>query len=455
MTAGTFLHPQSPEIPDEAKELVLGLAKAESRLLDFTAGQADAVVGPDGVAYLLRPAQENLRRSEARLRALFAGAPDVFTELSDTGEVLMQSAAVTQVLGYEAGDLLGCSIFDFVHPDDLLKFEQACFDAVRKRLPSTADFRHLAHDGAWLPVEATIGIWQTPEGKGLILNFRGTGNRRLAQETREAASAGAVLDKDRFLAMLAHELRTPLTPVLMGVAILQKDQRFAEAHPTLEMIRRNIEMQSRLIADLLDFVTLGQHKLRLRKEPVDAHEAVRLVLEICQSEITAAHIQVVLDLKATESVVLGDSLRIQQVMWNVVRNAVKFSRPGGRVLIASANDAAGHVNFRFVDEGAGIEPEFLARVFDAYQQGDRANPQQRGGIGLGMYIARELAEAQEGALDVESEGLGRGATFFFSLNVLPAAEEDRPPGRNHTNPRAARPNAESRLLAKHQSAQAA
>lgn len=423
----TTLAPHPPESPGELTELIRGLADADDRLQHSTAGQADAVIGPGGDAYLLRPAQEILRLSESRLQALFAGSPDVITELSDMGQIRLQSVAVTQVLGYGAGELVGTSVFALVHPDDLLRFETACLAAVQSRSPVSVDFRHLARDGTWYPVEASLATWRSPQESGLLLNFRGTAGRRLEQEAREAETTEAAIDKDRFLAMLAHELRTPLTPVLLAVSLLKKDARFAEALPFLAMIQRNVEMQSRLIADLMDFVTLGQHKMHLRLEPVDAHEAVRLVLEICQSEIAAAHVHVVLDLKATEPLVLGDSLRIQQILWNVIRNAVKFSRPGGRVLISSSNDATGHVNFRITDEGAGIAAEFLPRVFLAYQQGDETNPRHGAGIGLGMFIARELAEAQAGTLDVESEGAGKGTTFFLALNTHPAAAPEGTP----------------------------
>ncbi len=412
--------PHPPENAGEITELIRGLADADDRLQNSTAGQADAVIGPSGDAYLLRPAQENLSLSESRLKALFKGSPDVITEISDMGQIRMQSAAITAMLGYEASALVGTSIFALVHPDDLLKFETACLASVQSRGPVSVDFRHLARDGTWHPVEASLATWRSPQESGLLLNFRGTAGRRIAQEARVAESMGASIDKDRFLAMLAHELRTPLTPVLLAVSLLERDARFAEARPMLSMIQRSVEMQSRLIADLMDFVTLGQHKLHLRLEPVDAHDAVRLVVEICQSEIAAAHIHVVLDLKATENIVRGDSLRIQQILWNVVRNAVKFSRPGGRVLIGSSNDATGHLNFRVTDEGAGIAADFLPRVFLAYQQCDDTNPRHSGGFGLGMFIARELADAQEGTLDVESEGLGKGTTFYLGLKTQPA-----------------------------------
>jgi signal transduction histidine kinase len=187
------------------------------------------------------------------------------------------------------------------------------------------------------------------------------------------------------------------------------------------MMRRNIDLQTRLLEELSDFTTVGQHKVRLRLEPLDVHEALRFVLEICKGEIAAARMEVKLDLKASDNIVLADSLRLQQVMWNLLRNAIKFSPPGSSISISSANETRGSVTLEFVDQGIGIEPKFLPLVFDPFRQGERVvNKQQYAGLGLGMFIAKGLTEAQEGTLVVSSEGLGLGATFCLVLDLAPA-----------------------------------
>jgi two-component system CheB/CheR fusion protein len=171
----------------------------------------------------------------------------------------------------------------------------------------------------------------------------------------------------------------------------------------------------------MDFSAVGQHKVRLRPESIDVHEAVRFVLEICKGEIAAARIEVNLDLQAWVNVVLADSLRLQQIMWNLVRNAIKFSPPGSSISIASANETPGNLTLEFIDHGIGIEAEFLPLVFDPFQQSERVlNQRHYGGLGLGMFIARGLAEAQGGTLDVSSEGLGLGAIFRLTLKLAPA-----------------------------------
>jgi two-component system, chemotaxis family, CheB/CheR fusion protein len=422
-TAQTFTKPPNYGA-DNAITLALRLAHAETTLEAFTSGQVDAIVDPFGRTYLLRPAQEHLRRNEARLQVLFDSVPDVITVLNEAGEVLHQSPAVTRVLGYDAGELVGRSVLEFVHPHDLPGFERAFSEVIENVRPTTpAEFRHRARDGSWCPLEATLGSLQLSETAGVILTFRDASYRRLTQEEsarREAAYAHDALARDRLLAMLSHELRTPLTPALLGIYELQEDERFAEARPTLKMIQRNIELQIRLLEELVAFTAVGHHKVPIRSESIDAHEAIRFVLEICQSEIAAAQIEVLLDLRASENVVLADSVRLQQVMWNLLKNAVKFSPPGSSISIATVNDAPGRLTIEFADHGIGIEPALLPLVFDSFQQGDISGQQGKGGLGLGLFIAKGLAEAQGGTLTAFSEGRGRGATFRLTLNTQAA-----------------------------------
>jgi PAS domain S-box-containing protein len=416
------------------RQLALRLAEAEHSLQVLTAGGIDAFVDSRGNTHLLRPEQDRLRRNEARLQTLLDSVPDVITVLNEAGEICYQSPAVTRVLGYAAGTLFGRRVFEFIHPDDLPAFERAFSEVIRHIRPSTtAEFRHRARDGSWCALEAALSsLPRSTETAGVILTCRDMTHRRQAQEEsarREAALAQASLAKDRFLAMLSHELRTPLTPALLGVQALQEDGRFAEAEPTLAMIRRNIELQSRLLEELLDFTHVSQGKLRLRLESIDAHTAVHNVLEICHTDIASRQIAVRLDLRAAESHVHADSPELQQILWNLVRNAVKFSEPGGILAISSANDQPGSLSLEFVDYGIGIEPEILPIVFDSFQQGDRSMQQLYGGLGLGMFIAKGLAEAQEGTLSAASEGRGKGATFRLTLKTAPALQ---PPGELRT-----------------------
>ena len=401
--------------PEKAITLALSLAQAERAILAFASGQVDAVVDADGKAYLLRPAQEHLRQNERRLQTMIESAADVLMVVNRGGVILSQSRAVKPILGYEPGELVGSRIFDHIHEDDFPRLYAAFFNVSEDFLEhSTAQFRHRVRDGSYRLVEATVGRLRDGFSASVVISLRPVTS--LQTERTEPAQREAAAAKDRFLAMLSHELRTPLTPVLLGAADLLEDERFAEAWPTLTMMRRNLELQARLLEELFDFTTLERHKVRLRLEPLDAHEAIGYVLEICQSDLAAAQIEVRLHLRAEETRVEADAVRLQQVMWNLLKNAVKFSPPGGAIDIATVNDSPGRLTIEFADQGIGIEPALLPLVFDSFQQGDLAMQQRYGGLGLGLFIARGLTEAQGGTLTVLSAGRGQGSVFRLTLN---------------------------------------
>jgi PAS domain S-box-containing protein len=240
---------------------------------------------------------------------------------------------------------------------------------------------------------------------------------RDAQQAREEAES-ANQAKDRFLAVLSHELRTPLTPVLAEVSAMLDDPATpATVRPVLEMTRRNVELEARLIDDLLDLNRIIQGKLRLDRKVVDAHRLIREALEICRGGIEAARLRVELDLQAVRHHVEADAARIQQVVWNLIKNAVKFTTPGGFIAIRS-RDVDGKLVVDVADTGLGIEPGVLSRIFDAFDQGDKSVTQRFGGLGLGLAIGRSLAEAHGGRLRATSPGLGQGATFTLELPTV-------------------------------------
>ena len=404
-----------------AMALALRLAHAENALHALSSGQIDAIINADGTTYLMRPAQEQLRQSERRLQAMVESVADVFTVVSRAGVILSENRAVHRILGYTPEQLVGSVIFKLIHEADIPAVYSAFIDVLEGyKENATVIFRHLTRDGSYCQVEATLSRLHDVSPESVVFSSRPVTGRPGGMQPTIAESGGAQLppSEDRFLAMLSHELRTPLTPVLLSIAALQEDERFSEASPTFAMIRRNIELQSRLLEELSDFAAVGQHKLRLRLESIDAHEAVRLVLEICGAEIAAAAIVVQLDLRAPDSMVLVDSLRLQQVMWNLVKNAVKFSIRGSSISIASANDAQGDVTLEFADQGIGITSDLLPLVFNPLQQGDESMQRRYGGLGLGLFIAKGLVEAHHGTLTVASEGLGRGATFRLKLKTV-------------------------------------
>ncbi|UUX94335.1 response regulator [Aquabacterium sp. J223] len=247
---------------------------------------------------------------------------------------------------------------------------------------------------------------------------------RQAKEEAERANRA----KDRFLAMLSHELRTPLTPIATAARLLERSADVPAAHRSLlPMIQRNVALEARLIDDLLDLTSIAAGKIRLRKAPVNLHELLHAVVEMLAERIQEQQLKIEFDLAAGRAMVEGDEARLQQVLWNVVRNAVKFSAPGGRVRLASENDG-NEVLLHCADEGIGIEPDALPRIFTAFEQAEPEVSQRYGGLGLGLAIARGLVVEHGGRLEARSDGRHRGATFTLRLPVLADPQAPSPSG---------------------------
>jgi signal transduction histidine kinase/response regulator RpfG family c-di-GMP phosphodiesterase len=235
-----------------------------------------------------------------------------------------------------------------------------------------------------------------------------------AQKAR-AESERANLAKDSFLAMLSHELRTPLTPVLTSVlALEQTDDLSDETRASLQMIRRNVELEARLIDDLLDLTRISKGKVQLSLEEVDAHSLLRNALEICQADIDKKNLSLRTDFAAEKVCLEADPARLQQIFWNLIKNAVKFTPEGGRLEIRTGNDD-GQLRVQVSDSGMGIDAETLPKIFNAFEQGDRM---QLGGLGLGLAISKALVETHSGRLTAESPGKNQGATFTAMFPVV-------------------------------------
>ena len=248
-------------------------------------------------------------------------------------------------------------------------------------------------------------------------------NGRLFSELYDANAA-----KDRFLAMLSHELRTPLTPVLSAVsAIVAKGH--AAGHDLMAlftMIQRNVQIEARLIDDLLDLTRVSRGQFELAFDDVDVHDLVRSVAAICQADAARKQIELVIEASARRSRVRGDPARLEQILWNLLKNAIKFTPAQGRVVVRTHN-LADEIHVAVEDNGIGIEPERMARIFLPFVQADPSISRTFGGMGLGLSISKALAEAHEGSIIVASEGVGRGATFTLALRSLRSWESVPPP----------------------------
>jgi PAS domain S-box-containing protein len=243
----------------------------------------------------------------------------------------------------------------------------------------------------------------------------------------EAESANRA--KDQFLAVLSHELRTPLTPILASVtALLAETDTTPEVRAVLELTHWGIELESRLIDDLLDMTRIMRGRFPLHLETTDAHFLIQRAVEICRAEIDGGNITLVLDLAAPAHHVQADPARLEQVFWNLIKNAVKFSPGGGTLAIRTRNatlpgSGSGPPRTDFVvefsDTGIGIEPELLPTIFDAFTQGEAGWVRRFGGLGLGLAISRSIVVAHEGQISAASAGKNQGARLTVSLAAVP------------------------------------
>ena len=273
---------------------------------------------------------------------------------------------------------------------------------------------------------------------------------RLLAEAKErverlAASEAALREsnrrKDEFLAALSHELRTPLTPVLMTVAALETDPRIPEdVRLELKMVHRNVELEVRLIDDLLDSARITQGKLPLDLRMQDAHARISDVVRICRDEIAEKRLNLVLEMRAERHCVPSDGDRLQQVLWNLVKNAVKFTPEGGTVRVRTEDAAGNRLAIRVIDSGIGIESQLLPHVFNVFEQGGGETTKRFGGLGLGLAISKAVVEAHGGTLTAFSEGRDRGATFTVELAGadFPAEATGETPGTAGCGQRALR-----------------
>jgi len=230
---------------------------------------------------------------------------------------------------------------------------------------------------------------------------------------------GANAAKDQFLALLSHELRSPLAPVIAMVGELEAEVPDSRSvREALEVVRRNVELEARLIDDLLDVTRISKGKLQLSFETICVHQILQRAYEICREEIEAKNLEVEFRLRAVHTHVEGDPARLQQVFWNLIKNSVKFTPEKGRITIATLNPEPDKIEARIIDTGIGVEHETIDKIFNAFEQGQADITRRFGGLGLGLTISKALIDAHDGKIHVQSPGKDQGSTFSVELNTV-------------------------------------
>ncbi|GEP42293.1 hybrid sensor histidine kinase/response regulator [Brevifollis gellanilyticus] len=380
--------------------------------------------------------EDELRESEARFRALADDTPVFIWQADADINITYANRPFLEFLELkDVSEFTGRGWESRLHPDDLPVVHRVYSEAVRQQKPYTLEIRHrILRTGEY--------EWNFFKGVprfvgGQFAGFIGTGVNinelklaeaklkeseevlRAAKERAEAASRA----KDKFLAQLSHELRTPLTPVLMTAAALSEDASLPEdTREQLAMIRRNVELEARLIDDLLDLTRITHGKLTLHAETCDADRMIELAVDIVRDEARQKRIHLTADLQAKHRTIHGDPARLQQVIWNLLRNAVKFTPPGGHVRVTSRHgqrlagcSEPASLLIEVSDTGIGFSSEFASRLFEPFEQGNITGDQRYPGLGLGLSIARAIIEMHHGIITARSAGPGKGAAFTVAL----------------------------------------
>jgi PAS domain S-box-containing protein len=371
---------------------------------------------------------ELLRDREQHYRTLSEALPHLVLTCDANGDCDFLSKQWFEYTGLDEIRSHGLAWLTAVHPDDREEVRQTWLRAVRS---GASDYQHelriQRHDGAYRWFDARIVAVHDAQG-GVSKWFGSCTDihpQREAIEERERllaseqaarqAAEEANRAKDRFLAMLSHELRTPLTPVLAGARVLELIPDLPEsARAGVKMIRRNVELEARLIDDLLDLTRVANGKLRLSLETVDVHDVIDSVLELFRSEIQVKQQDVHVEKAAQHHYVLADRARLQQMLWNLIRNAAKFTPDGGHIYVRTRDERM-QVQISVEDTGIGIEPEQIGKLFNAFEQGNQNMTRQFGGLGLGLAITKALTDVHGGTVTARSPGAHCGATFTITM----------------------------------------
>jgi PAS domain S-box-containing protein len=404
----------------EFEQLQRNLAEAQETLEAIRSGAVDAVVisGPNGnQVYSLSGAEQPYRVYVERMQE---GA----VTLSSTGLILYANQRFAEMLNKPLERVISTKVtsyFDqvtcekihsvFGKQEDAVKYETTIKLAGRPEMPVHLTASHLPLQEQNVVCLVVTDLSAQKQNEEL----------RMAKEVAEKANRA----KDAFLAALSHELRTPLNPVLLLASEGAEDPELPQrTRNDFATIRDNIELEARLIDDLLDLNRIVHGKLSLEINHHDAHVALKNAITNVEPDVNRKHISLIANFERTPCWVNGDRIRLQQVFWNVLKNAVKFTPEKGviKITTSAAPDKRQFI-VNVSDTGIGMTHEEIHGIFDAFAQGDHAKhsgSHQFGGLGLGLSISKMLVTMHEGSIQAHSDGRGKGATFTIQLPLAPA-----------------------------------
>jgi two-component system CheB/CheR fusion protein len=438
-----------PALEEDARNVLLHLSSIEHEVRDERDGRwfltrllpyrtiEDEVAGV--VLTLInitdtKQAAVDLEKSESRFRALVTQAKAGIIETDLARHFTYVNDRFCEITGRDREELLAKGIEEVMPREEVSRDLPLFEKMIATGAPVELESRFVRPDGKILWTVGTFTRLDDPHGKGrgiLAVIVDLTEHRRAMEELENSRAElwEALMDnegvrreleaaskaKDHFLAVLSHELRTPLTPVLMAARMLgQREDLPPDVRESVDMIRRNIQIEAQFVDDLLDVTRIERGKLEIVREPVNLHTVIEQAIAVAESELQEKRQHLSVELKAANCEVKGDATRLQQVMWNILKNASKFSPEEGEIRVATWNEEQ-RILVSFSDHGIGIAPGALALIFDPFHQENLEVTRQFGGLGLGLAIARATIGAHGGSLRAESAGRGAGATFIVEL----------------------------------------
>lgn len=412
----------TPRDDEEDRIRSVAMQNAQSILVARRRAEQEVVAAKEALE--VRTAE--LERANELIRTIAENAASCLLMLDERGIATYVNPAAVKETGYTPAELATAPFHDLLHaPADRGGHSgDACaIRNAREKLVPLKEHRDLfvRKDGTAFPVSCSLSPLQR-DGRpaGAVLEFRDITDEQAARKALEDASRR----KDAFLATLSHELRTPMTAVLGWVRLLKLGLSDSEALDAIDAIEKSAEIQAQLIDDVLDVSRITAGKLIFHPAPVEVGTVLRSAMTTVHPAATAKRIEILASVPPGLPLVLGDEGRLQQVVWNLLANAVKFTPRGGTITVRLAQIGS-LLRLTVQDTGKGIEPEYLPHVFEPFSQEDGTPTRSYEGIGLGLSIVRSLVELHGGRIRAASEGPGRGATFTLELPVLESAPATR------------------------------
>lgn len=385
-----------------------------------------------------REAEASLRESEQRYRLILDGVKEYAICMLDTqGRFATWPAGAERVLGYSTEEALGRTLDLLLTPEDRAAgVAEQQIDVARREGSCAEDRWHLRKNATRFWGSGILAALKDETGNlcGFVKVLHDNTDKKISEEAlkeAKAAAEAANASKDHFLATVSHELRTPLAAMMLWTKLLEEQQEYDEdrLREGLEAIRNCAEEQQELIEDLVDTSRIVAGKLRLELKPMNLVATVRSAVDAVRPAASSRNISIDEQIEAHVGWVNADQHRIQQVVWNLLTNSVKFTEAGGRITIGVRRRST-DIEIRVADNGIGISPEFIGRVFERFGQAEQSSTRIASGLGLGLSICKQLVELHGGKIIAQSPGLGHGATFSVWLPLPPVDSSSIKTGSN-------------------------